>query len=197
MTAHPTALAGSAARLALGHWAARWWPESYPDAIPALEPDLLGLELAALTHHCQQLFDGEGDFGDDQPDDCAAELIAEHEAALDPLLQWWRGTPQQAEVPSHLEGVLRLIDDAADTAGLDGPALRDLRSALDGRVRTPPVVSDHSDRQGPRTPGPGKQLGGLATRTAGPLAGGGQDRTLAAGVGGDDVHRRMTAERPD
>ncbi|MFF3378506.1 hypothetical protein ACFYXF_36820 [Streptomyces sp. NPDC002680] len=131
--AHPTALAGSAARLALGHWAARWWPASYPDAIPALQPDLLGLELAALTHHCQQLFDGGGDYGDDQPDDCAAELIADHEAALDPLLQWWRGTPQQVDVASHLESVLRLIDDAADTAGLDGPALRDLRSALDGR----------------------------------------------------------------
>lgn len=59
VAADPTDLAGSAARLALGHWAARWWPASYPDGIPALEADVLGLELAALTHRCQQLFDGE------------------------------------------------------------------------------------------------------------------------------------------
>ncbi|WP_405536229.1 hypothetical protein OG787_22870 [Streptomyces sp. NBC_00075] len=178
VTAHPTALAGSAARLALGHWAARWWPASYPDEIPALEPDLLGLELAALTHHCQQLFDGEGDFGDDQPDDCAAELIAEHEAALDPLLQWWRDTPQQADTASHLEGVLRLIDDAADTAGLDGPALRDLRSALDGRGPT----------------GPWADLGALFARPGGyalaagePLGTGG--RLIARGQGTNDWRR--------
>jgi hypothetical protein len=129
VAADSTALAGSAARLGLGHWAARWWPASSTDGIPALEPDVLGLELAALTHRCQQLFDD----GGDQPDDCVAELVEEHQAALDPLIRWWRGAPRPADTARHLEGVLRLIDDAADSAGLDGPALRHLRSSLDQR----------------------------------------------------------------
>lgn len=67
----------------------------------------------------------------DQPDDCAAELIEEHQAALDPLVQWWRAAAQPADAARHLESVLRLIDDAADSAGLDGPALRHLRSSLE------------------------------------------------------------------
>ncbi|MFF2324824.1 MULTISPECIES: hypothetical protein [unclassified Streptomyces] len=129
VAADATALAGGAARLGFGHWASRWWPASYADGIPALEPDVLGLELAALTHRCQQLFD---DFGD-QPDDCVAELIEEHQAALDPLTEWWRAMPQPADTARHLESVLRLIDDAADSAGLDGPALRRLRASLDRR----------------------------------------------------------------
>ncbi|MGX9889415.1 hypothetical protein [Streptomyces sp. NPDC002276] len=128
----PASLAADAARLGFGHWAARWWPASHLDGIPALQPDLLGLELAALTHQCQQLFDGGGDspggFGD-QPDDCAAELIEEHRAALDPLIQWWRTA--SADTARRLERVLRLIDDAADSAGLDSPELRRLRSVLD------------------------------------------------------------------
>jgi len=127
VAAAPTPLAAGAARLGLGHWAARWWPASYTDGIAVLEPDVLGLELAALTHRCQQLFDEVGD----QPDDCVAELIEEHQDGLAPLLQWWRATPQPAYLARHLDGVLRMIDDAADCAGLDGTALRDLRSALD------------------------------------------------------------------
>ena len=127
-----TPLAGHAARLGFGHWAARWWPASHLDGIPALQPDALGLELAALTHECQQLFDDEGD----QPDDCVAELIGEHQAALDPLIQWWHATPPPTDTARRLESVLRSIDHAADIAGLDGPALRRLRSALD-RPRRP------------------------------------------------------------
>ncbi|MFJ6086918.1 hypothetical protein ACIQI8_36585 [Streptomyces sp. NPDC092369] len=116
----PSALAEAAARLAFGHWAARWWPTSYLDGIPALEPDLLGLELAALTHECQQLFDESGELAD-------AELLEEHLAALDPLIRWQRS----AAPPGQLDRVLRLIDDAADNAGLDGESLRRLRSALE------------------------------------------------------------------
>ncbi|MEU6227906.1 hypothetical protein [Streptomyces sp. NPDC047042] len=129
VTAEVTALAGAAARLGLGHWAARWWPASYADGIPELEPALLGLESAALTHRCQQLFDDEGD----QHDDCAAELIEESLGALDPLIQWWRAQAQPSDTARHLESVLRLLDDAADSAGLDGQALRRLRSSLDVR----------------------------------------------------------------
>ena len=128
--AEPTALAGSAARLGFGHWAARWWPASYLDGTDGLEPDVLGLELAALTHRCQQLFDASVD----RSGDGAAELITEHRAALDPLLQWWHSEPLPAGMASRLADVLRLVDDAADHAGLDGPALRRLRVAL-GRQR--------------------------------------------------------------
>ncbi|MGX1955134.1 hypothetical protein ACWIGY_33125 [Streptomyces anulatus] len=116
----PTALAGSAARLALGHWAADWWPTSYLDGIPALEPDVLGLELAVLTHECQQLLDESAELD-------GLELLEEHLAALDPLIRW----RQSADPPRRLDRVLRLTDDAADNAGLDGEALRHLRSALD------------------------------------------------------------------
>ncbi|WP_426499189.1 hypothetical protein [Streptomyces sp. D54] len=116
----PTALAEGAARLALGHWAARWWPTSYLDGIPALEPDLLGLELAALTHECQQLLEGSEELE-------GRELLEEHQAALAPLIRW----RQSAAPPRQLDRVLRLTDDAADNAGLDGEALRRLRSALD------------------------------------------------------------------
>ncbi|MFI1572329.1 hypothetical protein ACH4VQ_16010 [Streptomyces anulatus] len=116
----PTALAGSAARLALGHWTADWWPTSYLDGIPALEPDVLGLELAALTHECQQLLHESAELD-------GLELLEEHLAALDPLIRW----RQSADPPRWLDRVLRLTDDAADNAGLDGEALRHLRSALD------------------------------------------------------------------
>lgn len=130
VAAEVTTLAGGAARLAFGHWAARWWPTSYVDGIPGLEPDVLGLELAALTHQCQQLFDT--GFGD-QPDDCAAELIEEHQAALDLLVRWWLAPSQSADTARRLDSVLRLIDDAGDSAGLDGPPLRHLRASLDQR----------------------------------------------------------------
>ncbi|MGW7209882.1 hypothetical protein [Streptomyces sp. NPDC054837] len=126
----PTALADAAGRLALGHWAARWWPTSYLDGIPALEPDVLGLELAALTHECQQLLDESGELE-------GAELLEEHLEALDPLIRW----QQSAAAPRQLDWVLRLIDDAADSIGLDGDALRRLRSALerDHRATTTPL----------------------------------------------------------
>ncbi|MCT9082611.1 hypothetical protein [Streptomyces fulvoviolaceus] len=171
VVADSTALADSAARLAFGHWAARWWPASYPDGIPALDPDLLGLELAALTHRCQQLFDAEGD----QPDDCVAELIEEHQAALDALIQWWRATPQPADTARRLESVLRLVDDAADSVGLDGPALRHLRASLDqGR----PVVT-------PVDPGAlFARHDGYALAAGEPLVAGG--RVIARGSGTND-----------
>ncbi len=174
VAAEATALAGAAARLGLGHWAARWWPASHPDGIPALEPDLLGLESAALTHRCQQLFDDE----DDQPDDCAAELIEEHRAALAPLIEWWRATPVPTDLARQLESVLRLVDDAADSAGLGGPALRHLRSSLDG---TGPVAA---------STGPGTLFarhGGYALAAGEPLVAGG--RVIARGTGTNDWRR--------
>ncbi|WP_329270447.1 hypothetical protein [Streptomyces pseudovenezuelae] len=167
------ALAGTAARLGLGHWAARWWPASYTDGIAELEGDVLGLELAALTHQCQELFD--------YLDDSVAELIEEHRAALDPLLRWWHATPRPAQTARHLGSVLRLIDDAADCAGLDGPELRRLRSALDeerGHGRTPAPV-DLSALF------PGRDGHALAAGAA-PGAGG---RVIARGSGTNDWRR--------
>ncbi|MGY0063429.1 hypothetical protein ACWY4P_44090 [Streptomyces sp. LZ34] len=169
-----TALAGSVARLGFGHWAFRWWPASHMDGIPALQPDVLGLELAALTHRCQQLFD---DFGD-QPDDCVAELIEEHQTALDPLIQWWRAAPQPADTARHLESVLRLIDEAADSAGLDGQALRRLRSSLDERhpVGTPVDLGALFARHGD-----------YALAAGDPIVAGG--RVIARGSGTNDWRR--------
>jgi hypothetical protein len=175
VAAEVTALAGGAARLALGHWAARWWPASYVDGMPALEPDVLGLESASLTHQCQQFFDGSGD----QTDDCAAELIEEHQAALDPLIHWWRAAPRPTATARRLESVLRLVADAADGAGLDGPALRRLRSALEldpdpGRPAGVPLDL------GALFAGPGE----YALTAGGPLVAGG--RVIARGSGNND-----------
>ncbi|MEU1517075.1 hypothetical protein ABZ490_33840 [Streptomyces sp. NPDC005811] len=182
--AEPSALAGAAARLGLAHWAARWWPASYPDGVPALEPDVLGLESAALTHRCQQLFDD----GDDQPDDCAAELIEEHRAALAPLLRWWRTAPRPADTARHVDDVLRLIDDAADGAGLDGTELRRLHSALDrGRDHGRTDASDTTDT----TAGLGALFArqdGYALAADGPPTGGG-GRVIARGRGTNDWRR--------
>ncbi|WP_225881883.1 hypothetical protein [Streptomyces aureocirculatus] len=172
--ADPTALAGDAARLALGHWTARWWPASYPDGIPVLEPDVLGVETAALTHRCQQLFDD----GGDQPDDCAAELIEDHQAALAPLIQWWHAAPRSTHTARHLETVLSLVDAAADGAGLDGPALRHLRAALGERRRA----------GAPADPGTlFARHGGYALAAGAPTATGA--RMIARGAGTNDWRR--------
>ncbi|CAM5306673.1 hypothetical protein [Streptomyces griseorubiginosus] len=158
----PTALAESAARLAFGHWTARWWPASHLDGIPALEPGALGLELAALTHECQQLLDEAGEVE-------GRELLEEHLAALAPLVRWW----QSGASPRRLGGVLRLIDDAADGLGLGGEEIGRLRSALeqdDGPSGTPLDLADLFVRQGEFA---------LAAGSARPATG----RVIARGVG--------------
>ncbi|MEU3464501.1 hypothetical protein ABZ721_31690 [Streptomyces sp. NPDC006733] len=179
VTAQMSTLAGAAARLAFGHWAARWWPASYLDGISALEQDLLGLELAALTHQCQQLFDADSDSESAGPaEEGAADLIAEHQAALDALVRWWRAAAQPTGTVRHLDRILRLIHDAGDLAGLDGPALRHLRASLEQR----PAIGAAAD------------VGALFARERGyalaagePLAGGG--RVIARGPGTNAWHR--------
>ncbi|MFD4945395.1 hypothetical protein ACFVYE_42020 [Streptomyces sp. NPDC058239] len=173
--AEVTTLAGGAARLAFGHWAARWWPASYLDGVIGLEPGVLGLELAALTHQCHQLFDTA--FGD-QPDDCAAELIAEYQAALDLLVRWWLAPSQPTDTARHLDSVLRLIDDVADSAGLDGPSLRHLRASLDQRrpVGTPVDLGTLFARHR-----------GYALAAGDPLVAGG--RVITRGSGSNDWRR--------
>ncbi|PSM42453.1 hypothetical protein C6Y14_14625 [Streptomyces dioscori] len=178
-----TALAGYAARLALGHWAARWWPASYTDGIPALEPDLLGMELAALTHRCQQLFDDP----EDQPDGDPAELLETHQAALDSLVRWWQAARESASGPvRQLDGVLRLIDDAADCAGVAGDAVRRLRSALETGAPYDPRGSHEL-----RTP---LGLGSLFARSGGYALAAGErlvpgGRVIARGSGTNDWRR--------
>ena len=170
-------LADAAARLGFAHWAARWWPASYPDGIPALEPDVHGLETAALTHRCQQLFDDH----DDQGDACVAELIEDHRAALAPLLQWWHAATQPASTARHLDAVLRLVDDAADCSGLDGTALRRLRTAL-GRG------PDHGRTVLPAGPAAlFARRDGYALAAGEPFAAGG--RVIARGTGTNDWRR--------
>lgn len=174
LTAGTSALTHTAARLGFGHWAARWWPASYPDGIPELEGDVLGLELAALTHQCQELSD---DF-----DDGVADLIEEHRAAVDPLLRWWHALPPQPDgTADHLERVLRLVDDAADCVGLDGPELQRLRSALDeerghARASAPVDLSALFARRD----------GHALAAGAAPRAGG---RVIARGAGTNDWRR--------
>ncbi|MEU5046495.1 hypothetical protein [Streptomyces griseorubiginosus] len=161
----PTALAESAARLAFGHWAARWWPASHLDGIPALEPAALGLELAALTHECQQLLDEPGEVE-------GRELLEDHLPALAPLIRW----RQSGASPHRLDRVLRLIDDAADSLGVDGEALGRLRSALeqdDGPAGTPLDLADLFVRQ---------REFALAAGSAHPVTG----RVITRGAGTND-----------
>ncbi|GAA1452025.1 hypothetical protein [Nocardiopsis tropica] len=105
VAAEPGALARDLHRLATGHWASRWWPASHLDGVPALDADLLGLELAALSHRCQQVWDPDAD--------PAADLVLEHRAGLRPLLDLWHARP------GAVSDVLRSVRAAADDAGLD------------------------------------------------------------------------------
>ncbi|MFD4428076.1 hypothetical protein [Nocardia sp. NPDC058497] len=52
------ALVNALRRLAYAHWAARWWPASTVDGIPALDPDLLAAEITELTDACDTALDG-------------------------------------------------------------------------------------------------------------------------------------------
>ncbi|MEV6063964.1 hypothetical protein AB0L62_28525 [Nocardia asteroides] len=48
-------------RLAYAHWAARWWPASTIDDIPALDPALLATDIAELTETCDIAIDDQTD----------------------------------------------------------------------------------------------------------------------------------------
>ncbi len=168
--AEETTLARDAARLAFGHWAARWWPASYMDQIPALDADLLGAELAALAYQCQQLFD--------PYNDGVTELIEEHQAGIDRLMHWHGGA--SASAARSIETVLRLIDDAADNMGLDTPPLRRLRSAIH---RSFQPCSDLSGALNT----PSARYGDYALAAAGPPAA--TSRVIARGTGINDWPR--------
>lgn len=63
-------------RLAVGHWARRWWPVSLRDGILGLDPALLDAELAVLTAQAQEFLDG------DVMDQDIAGLLRRHRGAL-------------------------------------------------------------------------------------------------------------------
>ncbi|MEV0028914.1 hypothetical protein [Nocardia sp. NPDC050793] len=52
------ALVAQARKLAYAHWAARWWPASTIDGIPALDQRLLDTEIATLTEACELIVAG-------------------------------------------------------------------------------------------------------------------------------------------
>ncbi|MGW5513193.1 hypothetical protein [Nocardia africana] len=51
-------LAYAARQLGYAHWAAHWWPASTIDGIPALDSEVLGRDIAALTEACESIVDG-------------------------------------------------------------------------------------------------------------------------------------------
>ncbi|NUP29686.1 MAG: hypothetical protein HOQ44_23920 [Nocardia sp.] len=51
-------LAAAVRRLGYAHWAARWWPASTVDGIPALDPTELDRETAELSEFCESIVDG-------------------------------------------------------------------------------------------------------------------------------------------
>lgn len=67
---------GALRRLALGHWARRWWPASLRDGIAGLDLALLDAELAVMTAQAQEFLD------DDAVDGEIAGLLGPHHTAL-------------------------------------------------------------------------------------------------------------------
>ncbi|WP_063000381.1 hypothetical protein [Nocardia mikamii] len=51
-------LTDAARQLGYAHWAAHWWPASTIDGIPALDPEVLGSDIASLTEVCESIVDG-------------------------------------------------------------------------------------------------------------------------------------------
>ncbi|MEU4842106.1 hypothetical protein [Nocardia testacea] len=51
-------LAAAVRRLGYAHWAARWWPASTVDGIPALDAAELEREIAELSEFCESVVDG-------------------------------------------------------------------------------------------------------------------------------------------
>ncbi|GGL45059.1 hypothetical protein [Nocardia jinanensis] len=118
-------LAAAIRRLGYAHWAARWWPASTVDGIPALDPAELDREIAELSEFCDSVVDGS---------DAPAEAAE----------------PDPAVASAHGSGLGR----AADYALAAGGQPRDSRTALilergsagwDWR-HCPPGVVDASER---------------------------------------------------
>ncbi|WP_228535945.1 hypothetical protein [Nocardia sp. BSTN01] len=119
LTASPARpeLADAARQLGYAQWAAHWWPASTIDGIPALDPDVLGRDIATLTESCDLIVDG----SDAQP--------------------WPVGPPADAVAPRRQD--YALAAGPAD-AGRTGLVLATGTSGWDWR-RCPPGVVDASE----------------------------------------------------
>jgi hypothetical protein len=105
-------------RLAVGHWARRWWPVSLRDGIAGLDPALLDAELALLTAQAQEFLDVDTLDGD------VAGLLGQHHTAL--LHQRAGGDPR---VVAIVDAAAELADEAGVWDGSDLPAAPDIASA--------------------------------------------------------------------
>ncbi|MFE4827417.1 hypothetical protein [Streptomyces sp. NPDC056672] len=125
-------LVASARRLAYAHWAARWWPASVVDAIPALDVHLLGQEIGTLTKECDLLF--------------SARETADASPADGPFPAVPPDTLPGADVPPPRATDYALAAGPAPAAGAaDGLTLARGTGGSDWR-RCPPGLVDASER---------------------------------------------------
>ncbi|MEV7679481.1 hypothetical protein AB0O64_13115 [Streptomyces sp. NPDC088341] len=125
-------LVASARRLAYAHWAARWWPASVVDAIPALDVHLLGQEIGTLTEECDLLF-GARETADASPTDGPFPSVPPN-------------TLPGADVPLPRATDYALAAGPASAAGAaDGLTLARGTGGADWR-RCPPGLVDASER---------------------------------------------------
>ncbi|MFE4170840.1 hypothetical protein ACFRR7_02130 [Streptomyces sp. NPDC056909] len=125
-------LVASARRLAYAHWAARWWPASVVDAIPALDVHLLGQEIGTLTEECDLLF--------------GARETADASPADGPFPAVPPDTLPGADVPPPRATDYALAAGPAPAAGAaDGLTLARGTGGSDWR-RCPPGLVDASER---------------------------------------------------
>ncbi|WP_327149671.1 hypothetical protein [Nocardia sp. NBC_01329] len=76
-------LAAAVRRLGYAHWAARWWPASTVDGIPALDPAELDREIAELSEYCESVVDGADAPGEADAPDALAALAPDLGRAVD------------------------------------------------------------------------------------------------------------------
>ncbi|MEV6421937.1 hypothetical protein [Streptomyces sp. NPDC051662] len=122
----------SARQLAFAHWAARWWPASVIDDIPALDERQLGREIGELTEECDLLFAGE-ETADSRP---AGAPDAESPAD---------GSPAVEEPPRATDYALAAGPSARAARSADGLTLARGTGGSDWR-RYPPGLVDASER---------------------------------------------------
>jgi hypothetical protein len=109
---------GALRRLAVGHWARRWWPASLREGIAGLDPALLDAELAVLTAQAQEFLD------DDAMDGDVVGLLRRHHSALRNLRQG--GDPRVAAV---VDAAAELADETGAWEAADLAAAPEAASA--------------------------------------------------------------------
>jgi hypothetical protein len=105
-------------RLAVGHWARRWWPVTLRDGIVGLDAALLDAELAVLTAQAQEYLDP------DAMDADIAGLLRCHHTALRNLRRG--GDPR---IVAIVDTAAELADEAGVWDGADIAAVPDVAAA--------------------------------------------------------------------